>query len=153
VYPGINKPVAVLDWMARTHVAEDFVLVIDADMVMRRPLLPQVGALRAAVVQPRVQRLAQAGWVTWLARHAPSAREGLLGKFDLLWRTWMQELGAAPGTAISGFFGYLVGEGGGRLRCRSICVALPAWLGSLGRLQLRERLRQAPPPRAIAVQG
>lgn len=42
VYPGINKPVAVADWLAATEVAEDFILVIDADMIMRRPLPPQV---------------------------------------------------------------------------------------------------------------
>lgn len=60
VYPGINKPVAVIDWLAHTDVREDYVLVIDADMIMRRPVLPQ-------------------------------------------------ELGAAPGTAVSGFFGYMVG--------------------------------------------
>jgi hypothetical protein len=60
VYPGINKPVAVVDWLANTDVKEDYVLVIDADMIMRRPILPQ-------------------------------------------------EVGAAPGTAISGFFGYLIG--------------------------------------------
>ncbi|KAI7838943.1 hypothetical protein COHA_007303 [Chlorella ohadii] len=49
VYPGINKPVAVIDWLANTEVRrlsaqvkEDYVLVIDADMVMRRPILPQV---------------------------------------------------------------------------------------------------------------
>ncbi|PSC69020.1 peptidyl serine alpha-galactosyltransferase [Micractinium conductrix] len=60
-YPGINKPVAVADWLAHTDVAdEDYILLIDADMIMRRPVLPQ-------------------------------------------------ELGAAPGTAVSGFFGYMRG--------------------------------------------
>eukprot|EP00887_Chlorella_sp_A99_P001693 scaffold8.g1693.t1 len=41
-YPGINKPVAVADWLAKTDVREEFVLIVDADMVLRGPLLPEV---------------------------------------------------------------------------------------------------------------
>ncbi|KAL4451469.1 hypothetical protein ABPG75_007131 [Micractinium tetrahymenae] len=59
-YTGINKPVAMADWLAKTDVQEDYVLLIDADMIMRLPVLPH-------------------------------------------------ELGAAPGTAVSGFFGYMIG--------------------------------------------
>lgn len=47
MYPGINKPVAVIDWLVHTDVAEDWVLIIDADMIMRRPILPQVGLGRS----------------------------------------------------------------------------------------------------------
>ena len=51
-YTGINKPVAVVDWLAKTEVREDYILVIDADMIMRRPVLPQVGAtLRCAALR------------------------------------------------------------------------------------------------------
>ena len=39
-YPAYNKPMAVIDWLAKTNVKEDYVLIIDADMIMRRPILP-----------------------------------------------------------------------------------------------------------------
>ena len=39
-YPAYNKPMAVIDWLAKTDVKEDYVLIIDADMIMRRPILP-----------------------------------------------------------------------------------------------------------------
>lgn len=39
-YPAYNKPMAVIDWLAKTDVKEDYVLIIDADMVMRRPIVP-----------------------------------------------------------------------------------------------------------------
>jgi hypothetical protein len=42
VYHAYNKPLAVLDWMSKTDVKEDFVLVIDADMIMREPFVPEV---------------------------------------------------------------------------------------------------------------
>jgi hypothetical protein len=42
VYHAYNKPLAVLDWMSKTDVKEDYVLVIDADMIMREPFLPEV---------------------------------------------------------------------------------------------------------------
>jgi hypothetical protein len=41
----LNKPVAVVDWLAKHDVREDYILIIDADMIMRRPLLPQVRLL------------------------------------------------------------------------------------------------------------
>ena len=37
---GINKPVAVLDWLQKVDVKEDYVLIIDADMIMRAPVIP-----------------------------------------------------------------------------------------------------------------
>ena len=37
---GINKPVAVLDWLQKVNPTEEFILIIDADMVMRKPMLP-----------------------------------------------------------------------------------------------------------------
>jgi hypothetical protein len=42
VYSAYNKPVAVIDWLAKTQVEEDYVLVLDADMIMREPFLPEV---------------------------------------------------------------------------------------------------------------
>lgn len=41
VYPAYNKPVAVIDFLARTDVKEDYVLIIDADMIMRRAFVPE----------------------------------------------------------------------------------------------------------------
>ncbi len=42
VYSAYNKPVAVIDWLARNDVKEDYVLIIDADMIMRAPFIPEV---------------------------------------------------------------------------------------------------------------
>ena len=39
-YSGINKPVAVLDWLQKTNPSEEYILIIDADMIMRKPMLP-----------------------------------------------------------------------------------------------------------------
>lgn len=51
VYPAYNKPVAVIDWLAKTDVLEDFVLIIDADMIMRKPIIPKdVGARKGWAV-------------------------------------------------------------------------------------------------------
>lgn len=60
VYSAYNKPVAVIDWLARNDVKEDYVLIIDADMIMRSPFIPEID-------------------------------------------------GAAPGRAVSAFFGYMKG--------------------------------------------
>lgn len=53
MYHAYNKPLAVLDWMSKTDIKEDFVLVIDADMIMREAFDPAVrarwGAVRGAV--------------------------------------------------------------------------------------------------------
>jgi hypothetical protein len=46
LYSAYNKPVAVIDWLARTDVKEDYVLIIDADMVMRAPFLPEPAGAR-----------------------------------------------------------------------------------------------------------
>ncbi|KAK9809464.1 hypothetical protein WJX73_010859 [Symbiochloris irregularis] len=41
VYSGINKPVAVLDWLEKVKPKEEYILIIDADMIMRKPMLPE----------------------------------------------------------------------------------------------------------------
>ncbi|KAL4524683.1 hypothetical protein Ndes2526A_g06797 [Nannochloris sp. 'desiccata'] len=41
VYSAYNKPVAVIDWLARNDVKEEYVLIIDADMIMRAPFIPE----------------------------------------------------------------------------------------------------------------
>ncbi len=43
LYSAYNKPAAVLDWLNKTVVAEEYVLVIDADMIMRQRITPEVG--------------------------------------------------------------------------------------------------------------
>lgn len=51
VYSAYNKPVAVIDWLARTDVKEEYVLIIDADMIMLSPFVPEVvGAARGWAV-------------------------------------------------------------------------------------------------------
>ena len=37
---GINKPVAVQDWMMQTNPQEDYILILDADMIMLKPFDP-----------------------------------------------------------------------------------------------------------------
>ncbi|KAK9819905.1 hypothetical protein WJX72_003823 [[Myrmecia] bisecta] len=45
VYSAYNKPGAVKHWIENTDPPEDFILVIDADMIMRTPFFPdQLGA-------------------------------------------------------------------------------------------------------------
>jgi len=34
---GINKPVAVRDWLSKTKPQEDYIMVIDSDTIMRVP--------------------------------------------------------------------------------------------------------------------
>lgn len=36
---GINKPVAVRDWLNKTQPKEDYILVIDSDTIMREPFV------------------------------------------------------------------------------------------------------------------
>ena len=38
---GINKPVAVRDWLQKAQPPEDIILIIDDDAIMRRPLYPE----------------------------------------------------------------------------------------------------------------
>ena len=53
---GINKPVAVLDWLQKVEVKEDYVLIIDADMIMRAPVIPaDLGAEPGTVHWHQVQ--------------------------------------------------------------------------------------------------
>ena len=50
-YPSYNKPYSVMAWLAETPVAEDYVLMMDSDMVLREPLDPvALGVARGRVV-------------------------------------------------------------------------------------------------------
>ena len=37
---GINKPVAVSHWLERTRPVEEYILILDADMIMLKPFDP-----------------------------------------------------------------------------------------------------------------
>ena len=37
---GINKPVAVMDWLRKVQPQEDYILILDADMIMLKPFDP-----------------------------------------------------------------------------------------------------------------
>ena len=51
VYSAYNKPEAVIDWLAHNEVEEQFVLILDADMIMRRPFIPEeLGARKGLAV-------------------------------------------------------------------------------------------------------
>lgn len=41
VYSAYNKPEAVIDWLAHNDIDEEFVLILDADMIMRAPFIPE----------------------------------------------------------------------------------------------------------------
>jgi hypothetical protein len=40
VYSAYNKPEAVIDWLQHVEPEEDYILIIDADMIMRKPFDP-----------------------------------------------------------------------------------------------------------------
>lgn len=40
-YAAYNKPGAVVDWLAHVEPVEDWILLLDSDMLMRRPIHPQ----------------------------------------------------------------------------------------------------------------
>ncbi|KAF2305996.1 hypothetical protein GH714_009372 [Hevea brasiliensis] len=39
-YPAINKPAAVLHWLNHTNIDAEFIVILDANMVMRGPITP-----------------------------------------------------------------------------------------------------------------
>lgn len=54
IYPAYNKPVAVLDYLQNNSPPEEFLLVMDADMVLRRPITPiKMGATLGRPVSAR----------------------------------------------------------------------------------------------------
>lgn len=40
-YSAYNKPEAVIDWLAHNVIEEEFVLILDADMIIRKPFIPE----------------------------------------------------------------------------------------------------------------
>lgn len=50
-YSAYNKPEAVIDWLAHNDIEEEFVLILDADMIMRAPFLPEdLGAKQGTAI-------------------------------------------------------------------------------------------------------
>lgn len=46
-YPAINKPAAVLHWLNHVKTDAEFIVILDADMIMRGPITPwEYGAER-----------------------------------------------------------------------------------------------------------
>jgi hypothetical protein len=37
-YPAINKPAAVLHWLNHANIDAEFIVILDADMIMRGPI-------------------------------------------------------------------------------------------------------------------
>ncbi|KAK7373668.1 hypothetical protein VNO80_07084 [Phaseolus coccineus] len=40
-YPIINKPVAVLHWLNHVNIDAEFIVILDADMILRGPITPR----------------------------------------------------------------------------------------------------------------
>lgn len=47
---GINKPVAVMDWLEKTQPVEEYILILDADMIMLKPFDPVAMGVRPGEV-------------------------------------------------------------------------------------------------------
>lgn len=39
-YPAINKPAAVLHWLNHVETDAEFIVILDADMILRGPITP-----------------------------------------------------------------------------------------------------------------
>ena len=85
---------AVIDWLAKNDVKEDYVLIIDADMIMRMPLTPEVRppSLFSGAATGHHERLAAAHGLQGTRPHArlPLAAAGerseaRVGRLCLLW--------------------------------------------------------------------
>lgn len=50
-YPAINKPAAVLHWLNHVDTEAEFIVILDADMILRGPITPwEYGAERGRPV-------------------------------------------------------------------------------------------------------
>ena len=41
IYPSYNKPGSVMHWLENADVQEEWIILIDADMIFRKPITPQ----------------------------------------------------------------------------------------------------------------
>lgn len=39
-YPAINKPAGVLHWIHHVQIDAEYIVILDADMIMRGPITP-----------------------------------------------------------------------------------------------------------------
>lgn len=50
-YPAYNKPASIIHWLANVEVKEEFIIVLDADMILRNPFTVElVGAKKGRPV-------------------------------------------------------------------------------------------------------
>ena len=42
-YAAYNKPEAVIDWLQHVTPEEEYILVLDSDMILRRPFIVRMG--------------------------------------------------------------------------------------------------------------
>ena len=50
-YPSYNKPYSLMAWLEAEDIAEDYIMMLDGDMLMREPIDPvALGAARGRVV-------------------------------------------------------------------------------------------------------
>ena len=79
LYSAYNKPVAIIDWLAKADIKEEYVLVIDADMIMREPFTVEVRCADVALWGAAVccDRAAGAGIDVGISGSRLAGREGL----------------------------------------------------------------------------
>ncbi len=94
---GINKPVAVQDWMSKTNPQEDYILILDADMIMLKPFDPvKMGVAPGEDCPTEICSISQLP-----KAYPPSSSKGNGGYESMWWKI--------AGWAVSAFYGYLQG--------------------------------------------
>ncbi|XP_077253057.1 peptidyl serine alpha-galactosyltransferase isoform X2 [Tasmannia lanceolata] len=122
-YPAINKPAAVLHWLNHVEIDAEFIVILDADMILRAPITPwEFNAERGRPVSTPYEYLI--GCDNELAkihtRH-PEACDKVGGvivmhiddlrKFALLWLHKTEEVRADKGHYATNFTGDIYGSG------------------------------------------
>ncbi|XP_038987365.1 peptidyl serine alpha-galactosyltransferase [Phoenix dactylifera] len=122
-YPAINKPAAVLHWLNHVETDAEFIVILDADMIMRGPITPwEYGAQRGHPVSTPYEYLI--GCDNELANihtRNPSACDKVGGviimhvddlrKFALLWLHKTEEVRADKAHYATNFTGDLYASG------------------------------------------
>ncbi|XP_074559576.1 peptidyl serine alpha-galactosyltransferase isoform X1 [Curcuma longa] len=122
-YPAINKPAAVLHWLNHVKTDAEFIIILDADMIMRGPITPwEYGAARGHPVSTPYEYLI--GCDNELAKihtQNPSACEKVGGviimhiddlrKFALLWLHKTEEVRSDKAHYATNFTGDIYGAG------------------------------------------
>ncbi|XP_065026232.1 peptidyl serine alpha-galactosyltransferase-like [Musa acuminata AAA Group] len=122
-YPAINKPASVLHWLNHVETDAEFIVILDADMIMRGPITPwEYGAQRGRPVSTPYEYLI--GCDNELAKihtRNPSACEKVGGviimhiddlrKFALLWLHKTEEVRSDKAHYATNFTGDIYGSG------------------------------------------